>query len=492
MQFIKNLFGGNKAQFSAATLEAPSPRINGAQYEAVDTGDGFVTIKNVLFFAEVPKGEKNAPEDVKAERMRQMVSAALNKYEKEKFAAPAHKGHHKMVALEDPEFLGFMLPRNVAKTTLDGREQDAIFGDLKLKASAFERVKKGELPYLSPEVDWETWQFSSMALLDSMPPHFKGPLITVGKITEDPTAKFTVGSTTSKGLFMHLPTGEKNENTAKEDKKLREGEPTESKKNEHMSHADPDGDGDVHDDAKMCAHCVKKMAAYEMSVAHMDKAMADVHYKMGLPYKGAQMMADHTFKKPESSAPKEDNEKGKTVEKIKFEDDPAAVAKFAAQEARTKALEDKLAAKDLEEAKKVRIAAAFEDLKEYPLTQAGKDGIAKFADDPEKLKTFVDALKAQTPKNSPNTVSEFEKIGKPAAPAVNGADPDLAEFQLKRPADMPAILRYAQFHETWKASKASVGASDEIKSNRKLFIETMMRIDPTGKYLDNHKNEGVR
>lgn len=482
MQFIKNLFGGNKAQFSAATLEAPSPRINGAQYEAVDTGDGFVTIKNVLFFAEVPKGEKNAPEDVKAERMRQMVSAALNKYEKEKFAAPAHKGHHKMVALEDPEFLGFMLPRTVSKTTLDGREQDAIFGDLKLKASAFERVKKGELPYLSPEVDWETWQFSSMALLDSMPPHFKGPLITVGKITEDPTAKFTVGSTTSKGLFMHLPTGEKNENTAKEEKKLKEGEPSESREHEQ----------DQHDDAKMCAHCVKKMAAYEMSVAHMDKAMADVHYKMGLPYKGAQMSSDSPFKKPDSSAPKEDNAKGKTVEKPKFEDDPAVMAKFAAQEARTKALEDKLTAKETEEAKKVRMAAAFEDLKDYPLTRAGKDGIAKFADDPEKLKTFVEVLKAQTPKNSPKTVSEFENTAKPASPAVNGADPDLAEFQMKRPADMPAILRYAQFFETWKASKASMGASDELKGNRKFFIETMMRIDPTAKYLDNHKIEGVR
>jgi hypothetical protein len=461
MQLFNGLFRNKQqsASFSsAATLETPPVKINGAEYTAVDTKDGFFTLKDVLFFGEVPKGEKNAPEDVKSERMQQMVASALAKYEKEKFAAPSHKGHHKAIAFEDPEFLGFMLPKRVGKTVLDGKEQDAIFGDLKLKASAFERVKKGELPYLSPEVDWETWQFSSMALLDSMPPHFKGPLITVGKIMEDASAKFTVDATTSQGKFMAL-------------KEKKEGDPKESGEKE---------EGGIEE----------RLEHLEASFATIDKSLADVFFKMGMPYKGAQMGDKGYMHKQDSSAPKEDDTKGNTVsEKTKFEDDPAVMAKFAAQDASMKALEAKIAAKDLEDAKKARTAAAFEELKDYPLTQVGKDGIAKFADDADKLKVFVDVLKAQTPKNSPKSVSEFEASAKPATPAINGADPDLAEFQLKRPNDMPAILKYAEYHAAWKTSKASFGASDELK-NRKTFIEIMMKIDPTADYIKNHKIEG--
>lgn len=440
MKFISNLF----TRFSTAILD--EVKIEGAQYEVTDTKDGWYTLKDVLFFAEVPKGEKSAPEDVKAERMGQMVKSATDRYQKEKFAAPAHKGHHKAIAFEDPEFLGFMLPKRVGKTTLDGREQDAVYGDIKLKASAFERLKKGELPYVSPEVDWATWQFSSIAFLDSMPPHFKGPLITVGKVTEDANAKFTVGSSISKGKFMAITDGE--------------SEPKETKAK----------DGN----AQMCSKCGAQMGMTT----------------------GVQAPATNVFQKPDSSAPKEDNEKGNTVadEKTKvtkFEDDPTAMAKFAAQEARLKAMEDKLTAKETEEAKAARVKAAFAELEGYPLTDAGKSGIAKFADDAEKLKTFIEVLKAQTPKNSPKTVSAFE-AGAAVAVNVSGADPDLAEFQIKRPNDMPAILRYAEYFEVWKNSKAAFGASEELTKSRKGFIEIMMKIDPTAKYLDNHKIEGGR
>jgi hypothetical protein len=466
MQFFGSLFGKNKAQFSsAATAEEQSVNIQGAEYAAVDTKDGWFTLKDVLFFAEVPKGEKNAPEDVKGDRMKQMVKSASDKYEKEKFAAPAHKGHHKAIAFEDPEFLGFMLPKRVGKTVLDGREQDAVYGDVKVKSSAFDRIKKGELPYVSPEVDWEKWQFSSLAFLDSMPPHFKGPLITVGKVTEDATAKFTVGSTLSKGQFMAL---DAKKDEAKEEKK--------------------DGDKGGHDEGKMCAHCTDRMSKMEQSYAAMDKTMADIHFKMGLPYKGAQMEANRATLKSDSSAPVEDDHsKGNKVNEKKeavpasFENDPAAVAKFAAQEARMKALEDKLAAKELEDAKKARIEGAFSELKGYPLTDAGKAGIAKFSDDPEKLKTFVEVLKAQTPKDPPRTVGEFESSGKEVKTQISGNDPDLASFQAKGPEAMEAALKYAARFEAMKADKACKG-SKLVQEGRKTFIEQMMELDPSGNF----------
>lgn len=468
MKFLGMAFGNKKTSTfsSSAVADAPPIKINGAQYNAIDTLDGYFTLKDVFFFGEVPKGEKNAPEDVKGPRMQQMVNSATEKYEKEKFAAPAHLGHHKAIAFQDPEFLGFMMPKRVGKTVLDNKEQDAVYGDLKLKASAFERVKTGQLPFLSPEVDWESWQFSSMALLDSMPPHFKGPLVTIGKVTKDPGAKFTVKNSISMGKFSAV------EADVKEEEK-------------------EDSENDGHDDAKMCAHCAKKMAAMEASYGQIDKTMADIHFRMGLPYKGAQMEANRATVKPDSSAPAED-EKAKESS-MKFADDPETRAKFDAQEARTKALEDKLSARDAEEAKAKRIEGAFCEMKGYPLTDAAKASIAYFAafgDEP--LKKYVESLKAQTQKEAPKSVAEFEAGAKEAATQVSGADPDLAEFQLKRPNDMPAILKYAQYHASWAKSKASFGASDEIKKDRKKFIELMMKIDPTGDYIDNHKIEGSR
>jgi hypothetical protein len=482
MQFFGGLFGRKTATFSAAiTAEIPTVKINGANYDAIDTKDGYFTIKDILMFSEVPAGEKNAPKDIKAPEMMMMVSHAASKYEKEKFAAPTHKGHHKSLAFEDPEFLGFHLPKRVGKVVLDEKEQDAIYGDVKVKASAFERIRKGELPYVSPEVDWDKMQFTSLAFLDSMPPHFRGPLITIGKVTEDPTAKFTVGSTISKGQFMALDANKADEKEERISEEKQEAGLKKVKKDERED-TERDG-GDVEE----------RIAKLEANHLVMDKALADVHYKMGLPYRGAQMQADKTFSKADSSAPKEDdNEKGNTVadkkEVTRFEDDPTAVAKFAAQEARLKAMEDKLTAKETEEAKAARVKAAFGELEGYPLTEAGKAGIAKFADDAEKLKTFIEVLKAQTPKNAPKSVAAFEASGK--AVEVSGADPDLAEFQVKRPNDMPVIMKYAAFFESWKVSKFSAGSS--MRDNRKQFIETMMRIDPTGGYIKTFNMEGGR
>lgn len=478
-----NLFGmfsGNKKQtatFSSSVTPEISPiKIEGAQYNAIDTCDGYFTLQDVLFFGEVPKGEKGAPEDVKKERMTEMVKGATEKYTNEKFAAPTHKGHHKAIAFEDPEFLGFMMPRRVGKTTLDGKEQDAIFGDLKLKASAFERVKKGELPFLSPEIDWASWRFSSMALLDSMPPHFKGPLITVGSVKQDANAKFTVGATLSKGQFMALDANkiDGKEEKANEDKHKRELDIV--KKDEHE---DTETDGGSNEDHRY-KELHERLSKMEASYSEMDKHMAGVHFKMGLPYKGAQMGADLAIKKSDSSAPADDKKaEEKDMGNYRFEDDPAALAKFAAQEARTKALEDKLAAKDAEVEKKARIDGAFAELQGYPITDAGKAGIAKFADDPEKLKIFVEVLKAQTPKNPPKSVSAFESSGKEVKVEISGNDPDLATFQSKGPEAMEAALKYAARFEAMKQDKLCKG-SKLLADGRKAYIDFMMEMDPAG------------
>src|SRR5689334_14733696 len=151
-QWFGTKTASNSVTFNSTVLDNVTPPvINGANYTAFETGDGWFTIRDIFIFGEVPKGTKEAPEDVKGQRMAQMVANSRVKYEKEKYAAPAHKGHHKMLEFQDPEFLGFVLPKRVGQIMLDGKLQDAVFGDVKVKASAFERILKGELPYVSPE-----------------------------------------------------------------------------------------------------------------------------------------------------------------------------------------------------------------------------------------------------------------------------------------------------------------------------------------------------
>jgi hypothetical protein len=339
-----------------------------------------------------------------------------------------------------------------------------------------------------------------------MAPHFKGPIITVGKVTEDPNAQFTVGASISMGKFMALDSKQTDEKEEATDERKRKREldrvkdderddthndghkPVEGPTNDGGTgevkgdHADPDGDGDQHDDGKMCAHCAKKMASYEAGMAQMDKHIADIHFRMGLPYKGAQMEATRILGKQNSSAPREDDKAKEPKEgSMKFSEDPEALAKFAAQEARMKALEDKLAAKDAEASKKERVEAAFGEMKGYPLTEAGKAGITKFADDPEKLKTFIEVLKAQTPKDPPRTVSEFESTGKEVKVQIAGNDPDLAAFQAKGADAMEAALKYAARFEAMKSDKACRG-SKLLQEGRKAFIEHMMELDPTGNF----------
>lgn len=173
-----------------ARFEREGVKINGGVYEAVDTADGFVVVRDVPIMGEVQKGVKNAPKNIDADWHKKSVGIAQFDYKAQNFAAPIHKGHHKQLAFEDPEFLGFVLPTRAGTLMLDGKEESVIFADYKLKRSAFERAQKGELPFCSVEPDWETGEIMSLALLDSKPPHFKFPLFVKFNLRSDAAAKF--------------------------------------------------------------------------------------------------------------------------------------------------------------------------------------------------------------------------------------------------------------------------------------------------------------
>lgn len=200
------------------------------------------------------------------------------------------------------------------------------------------------------------------------------------------------------------------------------------------------------------------------------------------------------FTKPASSAPVEDVKKGDEVGKVSaptaevtksnFSSDPEARAAFAAQEMRTKALEDKLAKRDAEEALKLRVTAAFEELKGFPITDTVKTDIAHFAAQSEdSLKKYIAVIKAQTPQNPPRNLAVYESLGiTKAVGAVNAGDPDIAEFAKQGAEKGAAAQKWAMAFEVWKASPFSKRSS--LRENRKVWIEEQMRVDPTGKTAD--------
>lgn len=480
-------------EVNSAPKKAGTAPLVGANYTAFDLGNGWYKIRNVLIFSEVPKGEKDAPEDVKRVRMQQMVDSAQAKWSQERYAAPVHKGHHKLLEFSDPEFLGFVLPTSVGRHVLDGKMQDVVFGEVTLKESAFARILKGELPYLSPEVDWTNWKFSSLSFLDSKPPHFEFPLVTIGSVVKDGSSRFEVRMTSVGGKFMAI----EDPKADKQRKEKEGGEPKEDTKDKSFKPRDESGDekieGAPEEEVPEVGGGGDRLKRLEMGYSEMDKSMASIHFKMGLPYKGALMEAEK-FTKPVSSAPVEDVKKGDEVGKVSapmaeatksnFSSDPEARAAFAAQEMRTKALEDKLAKRDAEEALKLRVTAAFEELKGFPITDTVKTDIAHFAAQSEdSLKKYIAVIKAQTPQNPPKNLAVYESLGiTKTVGAVNAGDPDIAEFAKQSVEKGAAAQRWAMAFEVWKASPFSKRSS--LRDNRKVWIEEQMRVDPTGKTAD--------
>lgn len=358
--------------------------IKGGKYPATISKDGWAIFRNVPIMGFVPKGEKSAPEDITAKWMEPAVKFSQTEYKSGNFAAPVHKGHHKSLAIEDPEFLGFFLPKTVGKITLDGKEQDAVFADIKLKPSAFELAKKGELPYLSPEVDWATGKFMSLSFLDSNPPHFHFPNFTVGDIANDDTASFEA---------VLKP--------AKFDDEERE------KKGKDPATA-------------CCAHC----SAYQSKFGYKfsDGGPMDTPKPSGTPIEPG---------KPPTMEAKP---------AVKLEDDPKIAAQFAALKDENAAIKARLDAKDAEAAAVKFEAAALKELEGYQIGDSAKAQIAKFARRSEaELKDLVATLKEVSKKNPPTSMAEFVASG------ISASDPVLAKFQ-KSPDELAAATRaYAAY-----------------------------------------------
>lgn len=92
---------------------------------------------------------------------------------------------------------GLLRVRGVAERTYEGERKHALIADLlKIPARVYARIKRGELPFVSAEVDdFDNPELYAVALLDRVP-HFRAPILAVDEeVSEtEPTRTTTVYS----------------------------------------------------------------------------------------------------------------------------------------------------------------------------------------------------------------------------------------------------------------------------------------------------------
>lgn len=394
--------GANATASSTSTATNFSVDIKGGNYKAVIGKDGWAIYRDVPIFGFVPKGEKGAPQDIDAEYMQRMVAFSQKDYQGGNFASPIHKGHHKSLAIEDPEFLGFFLPKRVGTIDIEGKSSPAIFADLKLKPSAFLRAKEGELPYFSPEVDWETGRFMSLAALDSNPPHFKFPVFTTGEVTEDLTAKF--------------------EATLKEPPVVKEAE-------------------------KCCGHCQAYSKKY--GAKFQERLMTD------------QVTAPAKPVEPTTAAPSVTNAQMEAQAKAIA----AFEAKAAIQADEIAVLKKANAERDAKEKAKGLFEKAMADLKGYQIGENTRKALfAAAGESEEKLNALVSAVKEIGTKEPPKTLEDAIAASvSPSDPVLSKFQKESPERQRKA---AQFLAEYRELKKVMKGYSLSPEAHVELEMRK--------------------------
>lgn len=353
-------------------------KIDGGNYSAINTQDGYFTILDVPLMGEVEKGEKGAPEKVGREWHEKAVANALDRHKNDRYTPPAHIGHNDPI--HKAEFAGFVLPKRVGTMKVNGKDQSVIFGDVKLKADAFSKAQKAEIPYISVEVaDFNEARISSVSFLDTKPPYFEFPLFTIGNVVTDASAKFEAKADPKSKFTLEEPER-------------------------------PDAGGKA--ETKCCGHCNE----HGGSIAKLAKAM-------GITVGGA-MMEDST--KP--TAKPVELADAKPVAGVDAKEDPKMAAKLSMIEDKMVKMEKEREAELADRKAKLMEAEALEDLKGFAIGDSTKKQIAKFAKLGESdLKEFVASVKEMAPKYPPRTLEEYQASG------FEKADPVLAKFQAQGP-----------------------------------------------------------
>ena len=282
---------------------------------------------------------------------------------------------------------GYFLPQRVRMFRMKGRLTPVVFADLMaVKDEVFQSLCANDLPYCSVEVrEWEPLQFGALALLDTEPPFFEFPLITIGEESVSVTADVTrfqenpqepavaafVAGASSRFLFRFGA----------------EDMPEEPKKDDDEVKAEFEGEGGMSVES-----IVKAIESGEISVADMEAIVAAI----GARGDGAE--------EEEVVEPAAANE-GPPVEFQKDEEKP----EFKGEErtamlARVSALEDFRAATENEKAVNALFSSAVKGLEDegHHLSDNSRKRLREAAEKGEEtLALFTTVYREEVPRDPP-------------------------------------------------------------------------------------------
>lgn len=413
---------------------SPRVKIKGANYDALDTEDGYFIVKDVPIFSEIPKGEHGAPYDVTKEKLDLFLETMRNEYQRGSFTGALAVGHNDNFGITHPNFCGYFLPTKVELYKFgSGETKWTIFADFKIKADKFEKVLNAELPFHSPEIyDWERHTIDIVSFLDTKPPFFRYALFTVAKVTRDPAATFQA----------------KYQEDEEQKPEVKPGEKAESKES-------PAGEPGEQDESKQFA----------TRIAGLEASMMKVMQSLGI----ANAMGEDPMDKKPDALPVEPIQEEKKKEVAAMSLDPEMAAKFAAQandlaelkrwreerEAETKSSELITKAKDAL-AKKSVSSALMEQISGFAAEAVSrKDGVEWFG-------KFIESLKASLRDKPPGTMAEFQTGGV----VVEPADPAIARFSQEGPDVLEAVAKFAAQFRTLKQQ-----LGDRMQCTEENFIK---------------------
>lgn len=374
-------------------MEAKFSVIPGGHYQARQNVDGTWDVKDVPVFSTVPKGVKGAPRDITEDELREAVRLHERMFTDDRFLPRLNVLHN--YGIHKATAAGFFLPRRVAPFRMKGETVPVIFADLiGVCPDVFAELQSNHLPYCSVEIrEWEPLQFGALALLDTEPPFFEFPLITVNP-TEAVTASAVrfqsderspavaafVSGSGSRFLFRFPDT--KETPMAEDEKKDTEDEA-------QMA----EGDGmDV-------ASVVKAIESGEIAVKDFDAIIAAIDARTG----ATEPEAEGETEEP----PVEFKEESKKKEDAQFS-------------GRIAALEARIEQGDREKARDRLFSATVKSLEEdgYFLPEKTRKSLFSFASKGEATLTdFVDAFRETARQDPPETLGDFGATRSAAFPA---------------------------------------------------------------------------
>lgn len=153
------------------------------EFRTTRNADGTVTVHDVPVFAESVDARGGGVALVHdARRMQRWLRAAERRFRETGYEAPLHLGHHGPG--EQVQAAGTFRPTRLIRRELDGAKRWVLLADLRVRADAFDRVKRGDYLYRSVEIKPDLTELLSLALLDHEAPFHKLELLRVSDAPE--------------------------------------------------------------------------------------------------------------------------------------------------------------------------------------------------------------------------------------------------------------------------------------------------------------------